>query len=103
MLDLDRCRKLLGEDAAVTDEELVEIRESLYQLAHLLVTAYAEQDDAVKAVAASEEFQKFLETLSPEKQDQLEIRATALCNDIGVTRDDAERMAITEYIETQRN
>ncbi len=103
LISLDRCRKLLGADAAVSDEELTEIRESLYQLAHVVVSAYTEQHHAVDVGVASEEFEEFLKRLPPEEQEEVEKRAAALVQDKGMCREKAERVAITEYIESQRN
>lgn len=39
MLDIDRCRELLGPGCPLTDEELALLREQMYLLAQMLLSA----------------------------------------------------------------
>ena len=40
MLPLDKCRKLIQKNPEISDNELEEIRERLYQLADIIIDAY---------------------------------------------------------------
>jgi len=40
MLSIEECRKLIDNDAELTDEQIVEIRASLYELADIALDVY---------------------------------------------------------------
>ncbi len=104
MLSLDGCRKYLEEeDAAVSDEELAEKRDSMYQLARLLLSALPVPGHTSEAPVVSDHFEEILRSLSPAKQGALKDRAAFLVAEVGLPPDEAERVAITEYIKEQEN
>jgi hypothetical protein len=46
MISLDECRKLLGPTCELSDEELERLRDDLYALADIVVTAFLERREA---------------------------------------------------------
>ena len=43
MLPLSECRRLLGDDARLTDKQLETLRDELYALAEIVIDAYLEK------------------------------------------------------------
>lgn len=53
MLTLKRCREILGKDCTLTDEELEMLRDQLYVIADLALTAYEDAPDSYSPDAPS--------------------------------------------------
>ena len=51
MLDLDQCRQVLGPGCQLSDEELERLRDQLYALADITITAFLERRERDRAVA----------------------------------------------------
>lgn len=91
MLSLQHCRKILGAKAAMSDEELITLRDQLYCFAELALGVRDQKQKAVPAVANT------LDQIagSQEDSDVLRERAAIIEFDGNISRDEAERMAIT--------
>ncbi len=88
MLSLERCRKLLGTENSLPDESLVTLRDQLYCLAELVLDLRGSEqklsDSAFEQIARSRE-----------DPDALIERAAIIEFDGKVSRDEAERRAIS--------
>jgi hypothetical protein len=51
MLDLDQCRQVLGPVCQLSDEELERLRDQLYALADITITAFLERRERHRASA----------------------------------------------------
>nr|ADI23839.1 hypothetical protein [uncultured gamma proteobacterium HF4000_48E10] len=94
MLSLERCRKILGDDASLADEDLERLRRDLYALAHVAVSAFVtasagDRQDSLKAA---------LRLVPTNAQEALEERAAIREYDGGLDRDDAERAVLSDYV-----
>jgi len=50
MISLDECRQLIDEGETVSEKEVKEIRDTLYQLAHVVLESYSKQEQLQSAV-----------------------------------------------------
>ena len=98
MLSLERCRKLLGTENSLPDESLVTLRDQLYCLAELVLDFRDSGqklndsiDGAFEQIASSRE-----------DPDALIERAAIIEFDGKVSRDEAERRAITLSLASDR-
>lgn len=104
MLSIDRCRKLIKAEAELSDEGIEEIRNSIYGLANVIVAVFPKQAHAGKLKRREKfGFADFLETLPPNEQDELDERAAIVQDGNNCSQDEAERAAITRYIEKKKN
>jgi hypothetical protein len=97
-VSLDRCRRLLGAKLPVSDENLALVREQLYCFAELIFDVRADKKNSSNDTGA------LLERAAKSKE-ELEIlqeRAAIIEFDADVSRDEAERMAISLALENER-
>jgi hypothetical protein len=98
MLSLARCRTLLPTEAKDWSDAQVEaLRDQLYVLAGVLL------DDARRTGAAGSSMNTALPLVPSEHRPDLEERAAILEFDAGLSRDDAERTALTSYVFSRRS
>lgn len=90
MLSLQQCRKILGAKLAISDEELATLRDQLYCFAELALDI---RDQRQKVVSPGNIFEQVAD--SKEDSDVLLERAAIMEFDGNISRDEAERMAIT--------
>jgi len=101
MLNLDQCRKLIGADETVTDEELEQIREQVYMLANIVISDYINQ--SLSNDEFSNNFENFIRPLPPKKQRELKRRTVSIAESENLSLDEAERIVITKHIAQQRD
>lgn len=88
MISLKRCRKVLGPKISVPDETLVKLREQLYCFAELALDIRGQRQKSVNITLEQV-------ATSSEDLDVLQERAAIIEFDGKVTRDEAERMAVS--------
>jgi hypothetical protein len=91
MLSLEYCRKILGANLAISDEELVTLREQLYSFANLALETRDSTSTSVKPLEVSFE----LLASSHDDPETLRERAAIIEFEGNVLRDEAERMVVT--------
>jgi hypothetical protein len=90
MLSLRHCRTILGPKTAISDENLATLRDQLYCLAALAL------DNRDKTKRTSSTFRRTEgDAISNEGLEILRERAAIIEFDGNISRDEAERMAIT--------
>ena len=89
MLSLERCRKVLGSDTKLSDEDLATLRDQLYCFAALALEV---RDTQKKSVLERPD----LDSLD---RDALEERAAIIEFDGKMSRDEAERNALALVLE----
>jgi hypothetical protein len=114
MLSLKDCRTILGTDCDVSDADLEALRDQLYGLADFVIASFS----LIERTGTSEMGGKpnQVRGRNPRSQDQfpplyfvedrrieLEERAAILEFDGGMTRQDAEAMALSEYVRRRAN
>jgi len=107
VISLEKCRKILG-DSSLSDNELEAIREAMYGLAFVAFDEFAVKPKDTSRESSPDEgverlqFTKAL-ALTPEiESEQIEERAAIKQFEAGLSKDEAERSAIQEYIDRQR-
>ena len=96
MISLERCRKILGPDNPVSDENLAALREQLYSFAELALDI-RDRSSALHVASAVEQI-----AISHEDPDVLRERAAIIEFDGNICRDEAERMAVGVSLENER-
>ena len=97
-LSLERCRKLLGPENSVPDERLVTLRDQLYCLAELVLDLRDSRRGFGDAVEGA--FEQVAS--SQEDPNVLKERAAIIEFDGKVSRDEAERRAISMSLASER-
>ena len=88
MLTLQRCRELLETDSpGLSDSELEALRKQLYAIAQVGIHARARERQFAQAIAA----------LAEDERADVEERAAILEFDGKLSRDQAERLALSPY------
>jgi len=95
MISLERCRKILGSNNAVSDENLAALREQLYSFAELALDI-RDRSSALHVASAFEQIAN-----SHEDPDTLRERAAIIEFDGNTSRDEAERMAVELSLENE--
>ena len=97
MISLDRCRKLLGPENSVPDEKLVTLRDQLYCLAELFLDLRDIGQRLDKPVEGA------FEQVAGSQQDPnvLKERAAIIEFDGGISREEAERQALSISLASQ--
>lgn len=92
-LTVAECRQRLGDDAPdLDDAQLLEVRDRLYDLAAVVLKrGRSLEDTTTKAVLA----------LSPSDRHDVEERAAIMQYDGGLTRDQAERLALGQHLQSK--
>lgn len=110
MLTVADCRRLLGSRCAQSDADLQAVRDHLYALATVAVSAYSERARHLKTirnaggvVATSEilpaqPFNAALAQIPESERLQLEERAAILEYEAGLDRDRGERKAVADWL-----
>ena len=104
MLSLDRCRKLLGPDVDLSDDELTRILTQLYAVADVAL------DQVLMPRAATDKagptrprpFEATLRLVSDAERESLEERAAIQEYDGGLSRRDAERATLAALAKAKR-
>jgi len=86
---LEECRRLIGNDA-ISDAELEALRDRLYQLAQAAIARYA-------SIGNHDKFARGLSMIPEADQADIEERAAILEFDGRLSRDQAERLALSHY------
>jgi len=103
MLDLERCREILGNHAAISDDRLRRLREEMYLLANVLSECViAGTKGGVASSPNAGAFDDAAAHLPMHDRDEAEERAAILEFEGGFSRDEAERRAITIAIRRRR-
>lgn len=106
MLSLSRCRDLLGPSSPLSDPEVDALRQQLYSLAELVVSAVNGRSCSPSASDVSSNigdfegassFWAFHQRLSDDQQYGLGERAAILEFDAGLSREESERVALEDY------
>jgi hypothetical protein len=116
MLSLDQCRRCLPENCTISSSELELVRDQLYGLANVTVSAFGEQrrrkgplstpTDEIRAIGAGDGvgdvqeptgFQEAMKLLPEDECGELEERAAINEFDGGLDRNAAERAAFCDY------
>lgn len=96
MLSLEECRRVLGPRCSLSDAGLESLRDQIRDLAVVVINSFVEgpqtgdhaHDDALRPAAVSEN-----------DRDAVAERAAMLEFDGGMTREEAERAAVSQYHE----
>lgn len=96
MISLERCRKILGPDNPVSDENLAALREQLYSFAELALDI-RDRNSEIHVASTFEQIAS-----SHQEPDVLRERAAIIEFDGDVSRDEAERMAVGLSLENER-
>lgn len=89
MLSLERCRQLLGSEYALDDEQLRGIRDAVYGLAETVcddVSPPSLMFEKAKRLAPDEDWERIGE------------RAAIYEHEAGLSRDEAERLALRDFL-----
>ena len=98
MISLERCRKILGPNDSVSDENLAALREQLYSFAELALDIRdRKQASVLPSTSAFEQLAN-----EQDEPDILRERAAIIEFDGNVSRDEAERMTINLELATER-
>lgn len=90
--DLSRCRKLVGSDSSLTDTELQQLRDQLYELATVMLQAY----DSVARPAILG-----IAKLSESERIEVEERAAIFEFEANLTREQADRLALNNHLQSK--
>jgi hypothetical protein len=96
MISLERCRKILGPDNPVSDENLAALREQLYSFAELALDI-RDRRSVSQGASAFEQIAS-----SHEDPDTLRERAAIIEFEGNISRDEAQRMAVGLSLENER-
>lgn len=96
MISLERCRKILGPNNAVSDEDLAALREQLYSFAELALDI-RDRNSVLQIASGFEQIAS-----SHEDPDSLRERAAIIEFDGNISRDEAERLAVGLSLENER-
>ena len=100
MLSLENCRSLLGNDSEGLDESDLELlREQFYCLARLSLEIFSNVGNQGQASA----FQDALISFEQSERESIEERAAVIEFDGKVTRETAERIAISQAVQDWNN
>ena len=99
MLPLDECRRILGPDCDLSDRDLERLRGQLCDLAAVTIAVLEEQRQAGPAMEGSE---AKLEMIPEDDRDEVEERAAIVEFQGGMSRPEAERLAVQQYFEETR-
>lgn len=121
MLSLDQCRRCLPENCTIPDSELELLRDQLYGLANVSVSAFVEHQcgnavqtapeaevpalrggDSVEYVQQAASFEQTVARLPEDDRCAVEERAAILEFDEGLPRAEAERAAFCDYWRQKR-
>jgi len=97
MISIEHCRKVLGPRNGLSDESLATLRAQLYCFAELFLDVRDRQQTSDLELTAFEQVAN-----SPEDLEALRERAAIIEFDGNLSRDEAERMAITISLENER-
>jgi hypothetical protein len=98
MISLERCRKILGSNDSVSDENLAALREQLYSFAELALDIRDRKQASV--LPSTSAFEQLAD--EHDEPDILRERAAIIEFDGKVSRDEAERMTINLELATER-
>lgn len=98
MISLERCRKILGPNGSVSDENLAALREQLYSFAELALDIRDRKQASV--LPGTSAFEQLAD--EQDEPDILRERAAIIEFDGNVSRDEAERMTINLALATER-
>ena len=101
MISIERCRKILN-DSSLSDQEVKEIRSSLYGLANETIEFLTENSKFPFALideksTFTDNFETALRNVPPAEREAMEERAAILEFDGGLDRELAERKAFSDY------
>jgi hypothetical protein len=96
MLSLENCRRYLGPDDDISDEELAIAREQLSTLAGTLLDFWKSERARKTEIRSLESARQFL---APYQVESIEERAAVIEFDGNYSRDEAERLAIKSAFE----
>ena len=100
MLSLHHCKKLLGPDCELDEDEIAQLRDQLYGLAGIITDEILSHQlnvaSRIKKNLQSnlQGFQAALTLLTDEEKEDVEERAAIIEFEAGADRDEAERKAI---------
>lgn len=95
MLPVQKCRELLSKESDnLTDSELDQVRQGLYDLAALVLKSYSARTSMTP--------DKALALLSSSEREEAEERAAILEYEGGLSRFSAEQLAVTEIVRRRR-
>lgn len=102
MVSLERCRELIDQNHELTDERLEQVRDDVYQLASVAVEAFVHRPDVMRSQHDSATFYAVLHGVGGELATGILERAAIAEFDGGVSRDEAERAAVFDFVRKGR-
>ena len=99
MLSLDKCRRILGPDCDLSDQDIERLRDQLCDLATVAIVVHEEQRQAGVVMEGNE---TKLRMIPEDDRDEVEERAAILEFDGGISKQEAERLAVQQYFEGAR-
>lgn len=97
MLSLQTCRELLGHDSNITDGQIEQLRSQMYALASVGISAHRRM-----TAGPAGPFKSALSALAPSALAEAEERAAIADFDGGLSRDQAERLALDRVLKRVR-
>jgi len=103
VLNLQKCRSLLGTDCNLTDSELEQLRRELYALSDVALEAFSAQQRAgTQAVSSPSNGDSCITAIPEAERGDLIERAAILEFDAGLSRPEAERQAFGEWAQKRQ-
>ena len=96
MLSLDSCRRILGSECVLSDQDIECLRDQLCDLAAVTIEGIEEQSQVSGALTGNE---AQLEMIPEDDRYEVEERAAILEFLGGKSRSDAEQLALQQYLE----
>lgn len=104
MLTVKNCRQFLGlESDNLSDREIEALRDQLYCLATLTTTQFLKTQSPAKSESNVLDFRTALSSLVDDERDSMEERAAVMQFDGNLSRDEAERAAISLTLRGGKN
>ena len=96
MLPLDKCRRILGPDCDLSDQDIERLRDQLCDLAAVAIEDFEEQRQASEILTGNEEKLGMVA-----EEDRYEVEERAAIREFlgGKSRSEAERLALKQYFE----
>lgn len=98
MLSIQKCRDLLPKSCLLNEQEIERLRDSLYKIAEVVVSACVGSNSNIeKSRNDNESFSDDLKLLPPSERDEVEERASIMQFEGKLPRKMAERAALNNF------
>jgi hypothetical protein len=103
LLDLEKCRALLGTDCKLTDSQLEQLRQEIYVLSDVVLESFCAQKlSAAGRTGKSQNISGCLNGIPHPEREAVEERAAILEFERGLNRPEAERQVFGEWVQSTK-